>query len=217
MYDYSWKPTFRTKYYKLRIKWRATTIITLACIATYIVLASLSHNFISIRGDWLLIFGQYNYLVLNKGWWWQLVTSLFVHISIIHLFFNVLYLYMLGSSFEDQYGTRFFLLTFFLSGIMGNILTLVLGSNIVSAGASGALFGIIGAMTIITGARYGGRLAESLSSLLILLVINSIGGGVNILAHVGGLATGVLLGFAYNKYRKPRYGTYPYTIRYYRY
>jgi len=195
---------------------KMATVLTCICVIVYIALAVLSRNPITISSYWLALAGQFNYMVLKEGWWWQTFTALFVHVSLLHLAFNAFYLYTIGSSFESNYGVRFFLLTFFASGIAGNLITLALGPNIISAGASGAIFGLIGAMTMITRARYGGHMKEALSSLIILLLINSIWQGVNILAHAGGLATGVILGLAYNRFKRPRYGSYPYMVRYYR-
>jgi hypothetical protein len=107
----------------------------------------------------------------------------------------------LGRDVESFFGSSRFLLVFFFSGLLGNVATYVLGANVPSAGASGAIFGLVGAEIayLLRNRRLYGRMSrQQLSNLATLVVINLVFGftmpGVNNLAHIGGLVGGLLLG-----------------------
>lgn len=171
----------------------------------YLVMAILSRNLVYIDTKLLILVGQANFMVLGKGWWWQLITAIFVHVTLLHLVLNLFYLYLIGIAFERSYGSKFFIITFIVSGISGNIMSLALGPMVVTAGASGAIFGLIGAMTMITRARYEIKLRDALIALFLLLAINSMWQGVNSLAHLGGLIAGIVLGIAYDRKHRRTY------------
>ncbi len=82
---------------------------------------------------------------------WRIVTSLFVHANFTHLFYNMLALFFFGLHFESKYGSKNFLTVYFLSGILGNLAYFILdpSSTIIGVGASGAIYGIIGALAIL--------------------------------------------------------------------
>ncbi|MFH0971951.1 MAG: rhomboid family intramembrane serine protease [Candidatus Micrarchaeota archaeon] len=83
---------------------------------------------------------------------WTLVTSMFLHGSILHIFFNMFGLLMFGPFLETKVGKKNFLLIYFASGIMGNlgyIFTAGLGSTVPVIGASGAIFGVLGALALL--------------------------------------------------------------------
>nr|WP_256521682.1 rhomboid family intramembrane serine protease [Halobacillus sp. A5] len=93
----------------------------------------------------LIEFGaKYNPEIL-KGEWWRIITSMFLHIGIVHLLMNMLALFYLGIAVEKIYGSYRFVLIFFLAGIFGGTASFMLNPNI-AAGASGAIFGLFGAL-----------------------------------------------------------------------
>ncbi|BAD84975.1 integral membrane protein Rhomboid homolog [Thermococcus kodakarensis KOD1] len=179
---------------------RATFTLFLINVAVYVVEAVLSGgNFLSIRGSVLALLGQWNYAVLNYGYWWQLFTAMFVHVNIIHIFFNMYFLLTMGRQLERVLGPRRVVMTYIVSGLVGNVLTLFLKPPMtVSAGASGALFGIVGALITISGV-VGGNMQAAMMNAFFLFLINSVLPGVNAYAHLGGLLAGIAIGYYYGK------------------
>jgi rhomboid protease GluP len=152
---------------------------------------------------------QVNSEVAN-GDYWRLLTAMFLHIGPMHLAFNAFALYSLGADLERYYGSLRFALIYFLSGLIGGVLYFVIGPpNVLSAGASGAIFGIIGAELayIMSNRRLFGSMGrQRLTNLAVLLGINLVLGftvsGINNIVHIGGFLAGLGLGFALT----PRYG-----------
>lgn len=140
-----------------------------------------------------------NYIVVSAGQWWRLFTAQFLHIGLMHLVSNVVFIYYLGQLLEQLFGHWRFLTLYLLAGIGGNLLSLACGSdNTISAGASTALFGLLGAMLAMSWhnrqnpySRFLGRQAFMLVAInLILDVFTS---GIDIMGHIGGVVTGFLL------------------------
>ena len=130
--------------------------------------------------------------------WWRLFTSMFLHLSLLHIAFNMYALSVFGPNIEERYGKVRFLVLYLLSGLGGAAATLQLGGFGASAGASGAIFGLFGAWLgfFLWHRRMRGA-AEQLQSLLILLGLNAVIGfvfpGINFYAHGGGLVAGFLM------------------------
>ncbi len=150
----------------------------------------------------LLIFGAMQNQLIAQGDYHRLLTSMFLHIGLVHLMFNSYALFILGQDVERLYGSARFLLIYFLSGLGGSLASFVLGAGGISAGASGAIFGLIGteiAYFYLHRQTFGQRGQAQLRSLLMLAGINLIFGftipGINNLAHMGGLVFGALLGW----------------------
>ena len=172
-----------------------TEVLVTINVAVYIFEAVLSGSFISININVLAFLGQWNYAVLHLGRWWQLFTAMFVHVGILHIAFNMYFLFIIGSQFERLFGGKWLLGTYLLSGLVGNLLTLfIFPPNSLSAGASGAIFGIAGAV-IITSGIIGGNMQAALVNAFFLFLINSILPGVNVYAHLGGLLAGIAIGY----------------------
>ncbi len=172
-----------------------TEVLVAINVAVYIFEAVLSGSFISININVLAFLGQWNYAVLHLGRWWQLFTAMFVHVGILHIAFNMYFLFIIGSQFERLFGGKWLLGTYLLSGLVGNLLTLfIFPPNSLSAGASGAIFGIVGAV-IITSGIIGGNMQAALVNAFFLFLINSILPGVNVYAHLGGLLAGIAIGY----------------------
>ncbi len=177
---------------------RATFTLFLVNVAVYAVEAILSGNPLWISWKVLTTLGQWNYAVLH-GAWWQPFTAMFVHVNIIHIFFNMYFLLSMGSQLERILGPKRVAMIYVVSGLAGNLLTLFLmPPNVVSAGASGALFGIAGALITITGVL-GGNMQMALMNAFVLFLINSFLPGVNAYAHLGGLIAGILIGYHYGR------------------
>lgn len=127
---------------------------------------------------------------------YRLITSMFLHAGIIHLAFNMYALYVLGPQLESFFGKFKYILIYFISGIIGGLVSMIFQGSAVSVGASGAIFGLIGAF-IFFGYHYRVYFGSVIKSQIIpLLVANLLLGymvsGINMSAHVGGLIGGVL-------------------------
>jgi len=172
-----------------------------ANLMVYAYTSVVGGNFLETDYEVLLRWGQFNSFVM-KGWYWQLLTSIFVHVDVIHLFGNMFFLLIFGFRAEELFSTEEFLLVYFLSGLCGNLLTLLLMHPLtLSAGASGAIFGTFGACVIYLRKTLGQSIMSALVYSFFLLMMNA-GMGVNILAHFGGLAAGLIIGYALAKSRK---------------
>jgi membrane associated rhomboid family serine protease len=188
-----------------------TFILIAVNVAVYVYTAILSGDFMVISNPVLEMYGQSNLLVY-EGAVWQLFTSLFIHANIVHIAGNMIFLLIFGLRAEEMFDTEQYLLIYFLSGLAGNLLTLVYGPDMISVGASGAIFGIFGAVTVYARRSLGQSIVGALLFAFFLLLIN-IGPEVNILAHVGGLGAGLVIGYVLGTLRQ-RKGPYPYQVTY---
>jgi rhomboid protease GluP len=151
----------------------------------------------------LIQFGaKYNPLII-AGEYWRLLTAIFIHIGLVHLFFNSYALYVFGTQVEQRFGHTRFLALYLLSGLGGAVASFV-GNPSLSAGASGAIFGLLGTIIVYYAsyrAEFGERGRRQLTSLLVVAGLNLFWGlvnpGIDNLAHIGGLVSGLVLGWAY--------------------
>lgn len=197
--------------YKSSRKFVPTYIIIVLNLAVYGYTSVIGGNPIQTDMNVLTYYGQTNYLVM-EGWYWQLFTAMFVHVNLLHLVGNMFFLLIFGLRAEGLFAIHEYLLVYFLSGLAGNLLTLLFGPSMVSAGASGAIFGLFGACTIYIRRALGRSIVSALLFSFFLLIINS-GRNVNILAHLGGLIVGLLIGYVLAATRELR-TSYRYTYSY---
>jgi rhomboid protease GluP len=181
-----------------RSKLTPTTFLVTVNLLVYIYTSVVGGNFIQTSSSILIQLGQFNLNVLN-GEYWQLLTSIFVHVDIVHLALNMLFLIIFGLRAEELFTTEEYFSVYLLSGLSGSLLTLFLMSlSTLSAGASGAIFGMYGASIIYMRKTVGQSIIGALLYAFLLLMLST-GAGVNIVAHFGGLATGLIIGYALAK------------------
>ena len=143
-------------------------------------------------------------LAVSDGDWWRLVTAMFLHGSIFHILFNMLALYWLGTSIEQALGTRRFLLVYFVSGLAGSAGALWFSSALaVTVGASGAIFGLIGALLILEYLATGSLMGQAMVLILVNMAMTFAVPGISIGGHVGGLAGGIVATYALMRFRYP--------------
>jgi rhomboid protease GluP len=169
-------------------------------VIVYVFLSIVGGSILTINPNLLHLFGQSNRLVMS-GWYWQMFTSLFVHANLLHLLGNCFFLLIFGLRVEELFGTKLYCIVYFASGLVGNLLTLLMGPYIVSVGASGAIFGLFGAGTMYIRTGLKQSVMGALIYAFFLFMLN-IGVGVNLLAHFGGLVTGLILGYLIGKQRE---------------
>lgn len=132
-----------------------------------------------------------------EGEWYRLVTSGFLHGSIIHIGFNMLILFFLGRLLEPALGTPRYLVLYFASLLAGSFAALTLDPNAFTVGASGAVFGLAGAVFVIARGRGMDALAGEIGFLIVFnLVWSFIGPNISVGGHIGGLIGGTLCALA---------------------
>jgi len=159
----------------------------------------------------LLKIGAQSGLEIWRGEYWRFVTTIFLHIDIVHLFFNMYALLILGQFVEPLLGRRNFIALYFLSGISGGILSVLIHPQYTSVGASGAVFGLAGA-ALAARVLFAQHLANApaefrrtshrqtillLGIILYNLLIGFMMDFIDNAAHVGGLVGGFISGYYY--------------------
>jgi membrane associated rhomboid family serine protease len=127
------------------------------------------------------------------GQWWRLVTSMFLHFGLPHIALNMLALWVIGTQVEAMLGRLRFLALYFLAGIGGGLLSFAAGPVLeVAAGASGAIFGLFGALYVL--ARRRGLETGGIVGIIALnLVFSFTFSNIDWRGHVGGLVTGIVV------------------------
>lgn len=173
-------------------------------IVTYIFITICIIMFILTRGstdiETLLKYGANNAYLTKSGEYYRLLSSMFIHIGLLHLLFNMYALYIVGPQVESFYGKFKYFLIYILSGVSGSILSITFSSNTVSAGASGAIFGLMGAL-LYFGFFYRNYLGSVIKSQIVpIIILNLVIGfstsGIDNAAHIGGLIGGILTSLA---------------------
>ena len=169
-----------------------TRIIMLVCIIYFGIM------FFKLEGDFSAInlvgYGAVQRGLVQSGEWYRLFTCIFVHGSILHIFFNMYALKIIGEQLESYVGKLRFALIFILSGLTGSLFSTIF-SKYVSVGASGAIFGLLGALVYFA-YHYRLVLGDNLKNqILPIAIINLALGfiitGIDVYAHIGGFIGGI--------------------------
>jgi rhomboid protease GluP len=163
--------------------------------------AGLWHSASAVQLDWGANFGP----ATKDGEWWRLGSALFLHFGLLHLGMNMFSLWDSGRLAERMYGSTRFVLIYFCSGLTGNLLSLITqGDRAVSGGASGAIFGVYGALMVFLWRErrslhpaefkwlFWGAVGFSVVTIVLGLQVT----GIDNAAHIGGLLAGILAGAA---------------------
>ncbi len=167
-----------------------TYLIIIMCIIMFLVSSGYSENFYV-----LVKYGAINSELVRGGEIYRLITYMFLHAGILHIVLNMYSLYIVGPRVEDFFGKWKFALIYLFSGIGSGLLSIGLG-NYTSVGASGAIFGLFGAL-IYFGNSYRGYIGALVKSQVVPIVIyNLLMGffipGIDMWGHVGGLISGII-------------------------
>jgi membrane associated rhomboid family serine protease len=188
-------------------------VVSVACIVLYI--ASLvidpgavlqSRGLLSMfspSGQALLDLGATGALPWQLGHWWTVLTAIYLHGGPLHILFNVLWIRQLGPAVEELYGPARLVVIFTVAGVLGFVASNVLGYGL-TIGASGSIFGLLGAMVAFgqkRGGTFGAHVLRQYGQwALLLFVLGFLMPGVNNVAHaggfVGGFAAGLVLALA---------------------
>lgn len=173
-------------------------------------------TFCTLSGDLLYNYGRLRLLEIERGQWYRIITSMFLHGDMSHLVSNMIMLFFLGDMVEKELGHIKYFILYFIAGIAGGFASLWMqgirlerGMELVgSIGASGAIFGMLGGLLWLL-IRNKGKLAELSFIRVLFLVCYSLYGGltstnVDNAAHFGGLAAGFLLTIILYRKKKPQ-------------
>lgn len=189
----------------------------IAIVSAALVLANVVYFFyLSIAGStqdagFMIQHGAlYLPAVLGESEYYRVVTSMFMHFGLEHLAFNMILLYYMGTLLEPEFGPATYLFLYLFSGVMGNAVSILwyrfTEYYAVSAGASGAIFGLVGAAAwlVIRHHGYYKRIGIRQIALMVLfsLVNGYMEGGINNAAHIGGLVAGFLCSMIFSTVRE---------------
>jgi len=183
--------------------YKITYILIVLNIVLYIFCAFVGGNAFEIDYSVVNVLGQNNPLILTYGFpfYYQLLTSMFIHADLMHIGGNLLFLLIFGLRAEEMFSLPEYLSIYLLGGLTGNLLSLASRDPIISVGASGAIFALFGACIIYDRKAARQSIIGALVFAFFIFVIN-IGQNVNLLAHLGGLAFGLIAGYLLASKRK---------------
>lgn len=176
-----------------------TMIIIAINVVLYIITAIMSKNILDINAYVLLYMGGNYGALVSKGQVWRLLTCAFLHGGLIHILCNMYALYAIGPQVEILFGRVKYIIIYFFSAIGGSLLSFTCSPNNLSIGASGAIFGLFGAMVVFV-LKYKDRIPKKvLNNLFGVIILNLLIGfnlqGIDNFGHIGGLLAGALVAF----------------------
>lgn len=136
------------------------------------------------------------------GDWWRLITAAFLHYGILHLGMNMLVLWIIGPALEEYFGHARYALVYLVSGLAGSAGALIWSPSALTVGASGAIWGIMGAALVLEGRRiyvFGG---QAMGLVVFNLAITFLIPGISVGGHIGGLIGGGLAALAFSSLRR---------------
>lgn len=183
----------------------ATNLIIAANVIMFVIMGTLGAGWLETADmDPYVRFAANNGAATTDGEWWRLITAMFTHYGVLHLALNMWALFQVGHLVERLLGRSAFVLMYFGSGIIGGLATIVWhGDKVWSAGASGAVFGVYGALIGYLSREKHGMPASVMQPMMkstltfagYNLFFGAVQPHIDNVGHVGGLAGGLLLGW----------------------
>lgn len=179
-----------------------TPIIVILNILVFVAMAISGVHLLMPSNESLLLWGANFRPVTIEGELWRLFTSTFLHIGIFHLLMNMYALVYIGLLLEPYLGRARFLSAYLIAGVSGSVASIFWNDLTISAGASGAIFGMYGVFVALLTTKLIDKSARK--SLLISIGIfvfynlaNGLKGGIDNAAHIGGLLSGLVIGYSF--------------------
>jgi rhomboid protease GluP len=180
----------------------ATPVLVAANILVFAAMIATGVHFLAPTAQSIMDWGANFGPKTMNGQWWRLVTCMFLHFGILHLGFNMWVLWDIGRLVERLVGNVGFIVLYFVSGIAGSFASLAWHPTVISAGASGAVFGVVGALLGFVVFRRdtvpAAVLKQLRNSMAAFLIYNILYGmtasGIDMAAHLGGLVAGFVCG-----------------------
>jgi rhomboid protease GluP len=181
-------------------------------VGVFLVMTALGISVLGGRADEYLRFGANFAPLATGGEWWRLITCTFVHFGILHLAFNLWALWDSGQLTERLFGNGWFAALYLFAGVAGSSASMLWNQQVISAGASGAVFGVFGALLAYLTVQRGSIPADIINRLRVstsVFVVYSLfygfaQAGIDNAAHLGGLAGGFVMGLILARPLDPR-------------
>lgn len=176
-------------------------------VIVYIFSALFSANIIDMDMQTLVEMGAlFGPLVVLKGEWWRLFTAMFLHGGMTHILMNMFSLYLIGRGVEIYFERKAYISIYLFSGLLGGLASLYMHPDSVGIGASGAIFGVFGALAgffLAHRDKIGTQAKAFMKDFGMVLGINLVLGlsipSIDVSAHIGGLVVGIVGGFIISK------------------
>lgn len=177
-------------------KYLITWGIILLNLIMYVISSILSGNPFVMDSNVLNNLGAKNNELIVTGQYYRLITCMFLHGSLIHIASNMYSLYCVGYMVENVYGRAKYIFIYFLSGIISSYVSFLF-SDALSVGASGAIFGVLGAVLVFS-FKYKNRIGKELFINIIAVIVLNVFIGLSMtnidnFAHIGGLVSGIII------------------------
>jgi rhomboid protease GluP len=171
-------------------------------IAVFLAMALASGSVVEFPGQTAVGYGANYGPYTLSGEWWRLITYMFLHGGILHIAFNMWCLWDLGALCESLYGRWTYAAIYLVTGIAGGLGTVIWNPGALTVGASGAIFGLCGAMIAsfylgefsLSGIAIGGTLRSLIVFAVFNLFFGGVFGGIDNACHIGGLVSGLAIG-----------------------
>jgi membrane associated rhomboid family serine protease len=153
-------------------------------------------------GSWIYEKGVLFGPLVGEGEWWRLITAAFLHYGFLHLGMNMLVLWFIGPALEEYLGHARYALLYVVSGLAGSAGALIVSPNALTVGASGAIWGLMGAALVLEARKiyvFGG---QAMGLVVVNLAITFLIPGVSIGGHIGGLIGGAAAALAFSSLRR---------------
>lgn len=175
-----------------------TPLLVALNVAVFLAMVATGVSLMSPSVESLLKWGADYAPRTTAGEWWRLISNTFVHVGLVHIAMNMIGLWQIGGLVERLLGHRAFLLIYLVSGVCGSLASITWHPFVVSAGASGAVFGVYGVLMAYLVRHRGSIPREVLSQLqrnaIFFIGVNIVFGlqvkGIDMAAHIGGLLGG---------------------------
>lgn len=189
------------------LRYKLTYTLIAINVIVYLFSALYSHSIVDMNLETLVhmgaLFGPYT---VQQGEWWRLFTAMFLHGGMTHILMNMFSLYIVGRGAEMYFDTKSYLSIYLFSGLIGGLASLSMHPESVGIGASGAIFGVFGALAgffLAHREKISTHSKAFMKEFAIIIGINLVIGfsipAVDVSAHVGGLFVGMLGGFLISK------------------
>lgn len=211
-YEDTLKPDIRPKfnlltgfwsYFRPKPNYFFTPVLVIVNIVIWVAMVCTGISVFDPTGQSVLPWGANSTVATLDGQWWRLITNCFLHFGILHLVLNMYALIFVGVLLEPFLGKAKFITAYLLTGIAASLASLWWHDYTVSAGASGAIFGLYGVFLAILTTNHidrdlrNGLLASIGPFVLYNLIYGSFKGGIDNAAHIGGLLSGIVVGYMY--------------------
>jgi len=190
------------------LKYKILTLILIGInIIVFLITALLSGSIFDINSKILSDFGAKSNILIEQGQLWRLLTSAFLHSGLVHIACNMYSLYIIGPQIQQIFGVRKYLIIYIISCITASSLSYLMNPYSISVGASGGIFGLMGALLAFAIIERDKIERKYLSSLIQIIVINLFIGlsikNIDNFGHIGGLLGGFFIGYiSYRSFQK---------------